>query len=339
MPSNKRKLEQVAKALAAVSPNKVRLFFVMRHLKENVPRTSKMLDRHEFRLLRANLIPELQRYFLDLLNTQLTAALAKDGVEFVEYAIIDDTLDKIYTYPLNNAKSFADVIDNQIKKGVDIPRLQSLAVIKPAIWAYCISVDLPDHKTPLYSFRRITPSKVATDSKDLKERILCHFDTSDARLNIVKGETLAFDDKIDCLCLDDLFYVLRKTAFESLLGMEEEYKENAEEMVGMLKEADIIEGIDALSSEVLETSTYLKRMAHICRNGGCGELTPSRVERMMETAKKLNLPLRIKGGKLLVENKNDVVLVLRMLDKYYLECMQTGEAYGSHAKVRLAKAP
>jgi hypothetical protein len=250
----------------------------------------------------------------------------------------EDTDNKIYTYALNNAMAFSDVINHQLTAGVDIPFVTSLKDIKQDLWAYCMGITLPGSNKPLYSFRKITKGKVATDEKTGVEKFMCRFDTKDSKLAIVRGETINFDYKFDCLYANDKFYVLSKRAFEELVDLDEDFKENAEGVIASIRKSDVIAGLDYFSEEVFRNPALLKKLANVARRQNHEDLDPSRIKKMKAIAKRLDLNLKFKDGKLLVEDSKDVTLLIRLLDKYYVECMQTGEPYGSHSKVKLSQA-
>lgn len=336
MTNPRKKLDRIVAALQDFPAGKIRLFFVTRHVKPGITRTKRMLAKYVFRTLKVDLSAPLQSYFGDLIAGPIRRTLSDENVELVEYSVIDDDTDgKIYTYALNEATAFSDVVTRQLKKGVDVENVQCLNIIKPFLWAYCVRADLPAHKEPIFFFRRFTQGKVVTDGKKGLEKIVAAFDTDDAKLDIVKGETLNLDDKLDCVFFEGTFYVLRKTAFELMVGLEEEFRSNAESVVETVAKADVVDDIERLSELVLDDPVLLRKIAHISRVGGHRNLTAKRIRKMKEIASRFKENLKVINGKLIVEDRKDATLILKMLGQYYVECMQTGEPFGSHAKKRL----
>lgn len=334
-----KKLRSLFDALRKEPHLRVRLFLITKHLKDGVPKYKKVLHKYSFKAASIDLNDDLQQYFQRLLINQMEKTLSRDDIEMQEYAVIDEDIEsKIYTYALNNALSFADIITNQLTAGVNVPFVASLKDIKSDLWAYCIGFSLPGTNKPMYSFRKITQGKIATDEKSGLEKFLCRFDTKDSKLSIVRGETINFDYKFDCIYFDGKFIVLSKKAFEELVDLDEEFKENAEEVIATIKKYNIVSGLDFFAEEACSNPSTLKKLANIAKKENHMDLDVERLKKMRAIAKRLDLNLKFKDGKLLVEDSKDVTLLIRLLDKYYVECMQTGEPYGSHSKVKLSQA-
>lgn len=335
MKKDLERLEGLLEALRKHHDEKVRLFLITKHRHEDKAKRNA-LRQFVFKVWTVDLNRDLNKYFFHLLIRQLEKTVTHKGLEIKEYAVIDDEIDgKIYRYSLSKALAFSDIIINQLSKAhVDIPYVPSLQDIKDNLWAYCISTEL-EEADYLYSFRKIYKGKIVTDKKDIREKIVCMFDTADSKLKSIEEEVINFDDKLDCICHDGRFYILQKKSFEKLVGMEEEFRQHAEEVIETLKNTNFFVGLDVFSEEVLNNSTLFRKIAHIARRDRFKTLDSTRILQMKKLAKKLELPLKIKGNKLIIEDHKDVGLVLQMLDKYFVACMQTGEVFGSHAKTKI----
>jgi len=332
MNEDKEKLQHLLDNILPENSYDTNLYIITRHLKPEVKHYTKVLDKYDFRVNKVDSDEELKSYFIKIIENQLSRALSKEDIEICQYSIIDDDLDnKIYTYALNNALSFADVITNQLSHNTDPRSINSLKEIKDDIWAYCLKIDLGN--SVAFTFRKLSSGKVGTDdnNKSLIDKIRCSFDTNDARLEILKKETISFDDKIDCIYLENKFFVFKKGNFETLIGLEEELKENAEEMIQNLSQKDFIDGLSALTDEIENDKSLLKIFARIARNKKYKELDSTAIPKMQEISSKFKENLKIRDNKIIIEDKKDLRLFSRLLNDYYKKGEITGTYYGTNS--------
>lgn len=329
---NRERLSGVLDLINSSNSANVRLYFITKNLKSGVSRREKALNKYQYECIRVNVDESLQRYFLMLLHGQVQAVLANDEIEYTEFQIIDDDFrDKIYTYALNNATSFHDLLNNKMVAGVDIPYVSSLSQIRDNLCAYSISIE-DGTSIRLISFRRITRARIATEqSAGLKAL----FRTNDRRLVSTDGESINFDEKVDCVFHDGDFFVFHKKSFENLAGLDDEYKAMALEMLEELAENDFVSGINLLLDEAGKSPIVAKQLARISKAQGHRNIDQNRISKMQEICSSLGLNLKVEDGKIVVDDLNDAKLLIRLLDQYYLSCMQTGDAFGSHAKKKL----
>ena len=330
--SDKQKLEQILHIFSGSSKRNVRLYFITKHLKEGVSRTEKVLNKYKYECIRVNIEDDLQEYFFNLLKNQLNSTISNDDIEFTEFEIIDDDLrDRVYTYALNNASSFHDLLTNKMASGVDIPYVSSLMSISDDLCAYSISIE-DGECIRLISFRKISKSKIASEeSKGIKTL----FRPNDRRLICAKGESINFDEKIDCVFFDGDFFVFHKKSFENLAGLDDEYKEMAYNVLEEIAETELVFGLNLLIEEAGKSKLVAKQLAKFSKTGGHKNLNQNRIEKMQELCVKLGLNLKIDGGKIVIDDSKDAKLLIRLLDQYYVACMQTGDAFGSHAKTKI----
>jgi hypothetical protein len=161
MKEEMKTLEEFLDGLKSAHSNTIRLYLITRHVKEGVPKSKRMLDKYDFRTSKVDLTQELQDYFKRVQLTQVEKTLAKADLEISEYSVIDDDLEnKIYTYALNNALSFAEVVNIHLPSSTKIKSVNSLKGIKDYLWAYCIRTTIG--MSPVYSFRKINKGKSRT---------------------------------------------------------------------------------------------------------------------------------------------------------------------------------
>lgn len=310
----------------------VNLYFISRHVKEGIARTARVVDKYSFRTNSVDISPDLVTFFTEIARKQLTKSIKTEGYELESYSVISDDLsNRLYTYALNNALSFSDVIENQLPNG-NIKSISSLKEISKDLWAYCLKVETGDKLA--YIFRKISPSKVATDEPRNKwEKVSSYFDTSSSELKVVLQETISFDDKLDCIYDGSEFLIFRKSGFEHIVGLEQEFTENANDVISIIKGANLVDGIEHVEEEIKKNRTLLKSLSNIKRKGTHDTFNSNELAKMSVVYKQFNgKELKISdNGKLLIEDAKDVSDFIKLLNDYYKQGMVTGKFYGTNS--------
>ncbi|AOT08267.1 Kiwa anti-phage protein KwaB-like domain-containing protein [Pseudoalteromonas luteoviolacea] len=310
---------------------KVSLMFVTRKLKPGMKASAKVLDKFDFILNKVALSEEISQYFKSVLINQIKTQASKDDIEVKPYTVIGDDLPQVYSYALNNALSFSKVITEQARAD-NTPTINCLNDIKNDLWAYCIKVKSGDKYT--YSFRKVAKGKITTNTPDtLGKKLSAMFDKSEAELQEFDGSVISFDDKIDCLCIDEQFYVFHKSGFEQILGLDEEFTKTAQETVEAIKGFDLVEGLDLVEKELLQKSTIRKTLSSIKQKGNDKSLTKFEITAMNEILQKLEgESFEItEDGKIILSNSKDVKYFVKLLNDYYKQGMTTKKYYTSNA--------
>jgi len=308
------------------------LFFVTRVKKEGVSSRAKVIDKYDFKADRIDISSDMEKYFKDTCKNQLEKVLKITDYSLEEYSVISDDLkNKLYTYALNNALSFSDVITNQLIKN-KVGTISSLKEIKKKLWAYCIKVEADGEVA--FIFRKISAGKVVTDNaQGFMSKISAKFDTNDAELKAVKEESISFDDKLDCIFYNDQFLILAKSGFEQIVGLEEDFIEAANEVINLLQKTDLIEGIEHISDSLKGSRALLKTLANIGKKGNHTTFDASEIQKMKETLMRFeNKDLKISdSGKLVIEDKDDVADFIKLLNDFYKQGIVTGKYYGTNS--------
>jgi hypothetical protein len=308
------------------------LYFITRHPNENLE-DKKILERYNFLAQQVDLSKELQDYFKDILKNQLEKTLQKEDLEVSKYSIISDDLkNKLYTYALNNALSFSKLINEQFNKPSSIKNVKSLKQIKEDLWAYCIRVKIGTDN--YFSFRKASSGKVATgDSQNLKEKFMSYFDSEDLDLKQLKTEVISFDDKVDCIYIKKTFYVFSKGNFETMLGLEEEYQENANEVLKTLENTSLIEGIELVKEEAKKNKNILKILASIAKKKNHSNFDKNEIDRMKSVLKKMEgKELKVSSdNKIQLEDNQDIQGFLKLLNDFYKLGLVSDKYYGTNS--------
>lgn len=309
---------------------KISLYFVTRQLKTGMGRAAKVTDKYDFSVIKASIAPDIASFFQKTLSNQIITHASKDDIEMKKYTVIDDDIDnKIYAYAMNNAISFSKIIDEDIKSD-KTQVMTSLADVQEILWAYCIKVQRGAELT--YSFRKISKGKVTTsEPQDVAQRVFALFDKSDNELRVFDGNAINFDDKIDCIYINEQFYVFHKKSFEAIVGLEAEFTEAAQKTLNSIKDFGLVEGLDIIEQAILHKPSLRKTLAHIAEKGNHTALSKSGVESMNGVLKmfqdeEFNIN---KDGKVVIENERQGRNFLRLLNDYYKQGLTTKKYYGT----------
>lgn len=317
------------------------LYFITRILKPDVKASSKVMDKFQFKVYQIDINDEIRKHLFSLTIEQLNFLLKKK-TELQEYDVITDDTAQLFTYQMTNkAMSFYDVVNNQLKSNP--PKIKSLEeiIVNEELWAYCVGFYNDDEKW-IYTFRKILAAKVAIDEKEgnkrskLQKTIRTIFNSKSQKLELIEGETVNLDKQIDCIFYEEIFYIAKKTQFEQIVGLEEEYKQQATEVITELGSTDMIEGLDIVANEIEKNPSIHKKLVRLSKIGNYKTLDLKVIKKMQKICKKYGEQLKVnKDGKLLIEDEKDITLTLKVLADYYKLGEVSGKAYGTYAGKQL----
>jgi hypothetical protein len=187
-------LEDILEKVENTNVNNTYLYFVTRILKSGVKKRSKMLDKYDFKIYQIDVAPEIREHLHSLTQEEISKLIAKKMDIHEHEAISADGTEEVYTYSMTNkAMSFADVVDNQLKK--KLPKVISLneIIAEEELWAYCVAFHSGDNDW-LYTFKKITAGKVAIDEREsnkhtyLKKAMRTLINSKSHKLELIKGE-------------------------------------------------------------------------------------------------------------------------------------------------------
>lgn len=202
------------------------------------------------------------------------------------------------------------------------------------IKAYCVGFNDSEERDWIYTFRKIQSGKVAIDEKENKsilKTIRTYFDTSNQKLELLKGETVNLDKQIDCIYYDETFYVIKKVNFEQIVGLQEEYKEQSKIVVNELRETGKFNGLEMIEEKIESTPSIHKKLVRIARIGNYRTIDDKIIKKMKTVCNRYGVKLNVKEGKLSIEEEADIDTILKMLADYYKTGEVSGKAYGTFA--------
>jgi len=330
-------LEEIKEKIDAISPENIKLYFITRVLKGNIRKTSKVMDKYLFKVYQVEIDSGIRAYLFDLSKEQIEFVIRQE-YELLEYDVIADDTEHLFTYSMTNkAMSFADVVYNQLSGNP--PKVTSIEEIikKEELWAYCVGFNDPETQEWIYSFRKILASKVVVDEKESDGTIKplrfirALFDTKSQKLEMLHGETINLDKQIDCLYYHETFYIIRKGNFEKIIGLEEEFKNEALTVAQALEDSHMISGVEIIREQIEKNPALHKKLVRISKIGTLHSLDEEKITKMNEVCQKYGGSLKIKAGKITIEEPNDIDQVLKMLADYYKLGEVSGIPYGTFA--------
>lgn len=333
-------IEELLLKIENLSQDNAILYFITRVLKPDVKSSSKVMDKYVFKVYQIDVNDEIREHLYTLTKDQLNS-LVKKKTELHEYDVITDDSAQLFTYQMNNkAMSFYDVVNNQLN--TNPPKIKSLEeiLVNEELWAYCVGF-YNDEDEWVYTFRKILAAKVAIDEKDnnkkskLQKTIRTIFNSKSQKLELIEGETVNLDKQIDCIYFQDTFYIAKKTQFEQIIGLEEEYKIQAMEVVTELTSTKMIEGLEIISKQIDQNPSIHKKLVRLTKIGNYRDLDAKTIKKMQKICKKYGEILKLKDGKLFIENEDDITLTLKVLADYYKLGEVSGKAYGTYAGKQL----
>jgi hypothetical protein len=128
---------------------------------------------------------------------------------------------------------------------------------------------------------------------------------------------------------EQLEYVIKKGYFEQIVGLQEEYKKEAKQVVEDMKNTNMIEGLDKIEKEIDDNPAIHKKLVRIARTGNYKSISEKDIKQMQKVCKKYGVKINVKNGKLAIEEKEDIDTVLKMLADYYKTGDVSGKPYGT----------
>ncbi|WNB18752.1 Kiwa anti-phage protein KwaB-like domain-containing protein [Marivirga arenosa] len=328
-------IDQFLDKFEDINDENLHLYFITRVLKPNLKKRAKVLDKYDFEIYQVDIDKEIASHLYDVSIKQLEY-VAKKNLEITEYEAITDSTQQIFTYDgTNKAMSFLDVVQNKLKNKSKIAKIKNLTEIVKSqeLWAYTVGF-FDDNHDWIYSFRKILKGKVAIDeeansSKKLFGTFRTKFNTVSNKLEVLKGETINLDERIDCIYFEDIFYIFQKTQFEQITGLTEEFKEHAEKIADELIKTEMFDGLDILKKQIKETPAIHRKLVRLKKINNYQNLNEKSLNKMIKIAKRYGGQLKKNNGKIIIENEKDVDLTIKVLVDFYKTGEFSGKPYGT----------
>lgn len=325
------KLDEILDIVKSTDNKDTKLYLVTRLLKPGVTKRSKSRDKYFFKVYQVDCNQELRVYLYDATIRQIEKTINKN-YEMVDYDILTDETEHLFTYAIHNKVfSFSDVVTNQLNKVTEkVTSIAELCSSDEELWAYCLEFHLLVSGKKIFTFRKILPSKIGIDEKG-KSWTKALFNTKSQQLMLLKEETVNLDEQIDCIFVDETFYVVKKAYFEQIVGLQEEFKERAYEIADNMINSGILNGGEKLRDLIETRPSIHKKLIKVEKIGSYKGLTQESLTSMKKVCKRYGDSLKIEDGKLSIDDEHDIDVALKALGDYYKIGEITGKPYGTFA--------
>jgi len=311
------------------------LYFITRVLKPNVKKRDKVLEKYDFKIYQVDIDKEISKHLQNISVNQLES-VARKNLEISEYEAITDDTKQIFTYDASNkAMSFLDVVQNKLSSKSKIPKVNNLTEIVKTeeLWAYSVGLFVSANDW-IYTFRKILKGKVAVDEGINKAKrgysiFRTKFNTESSKLEVLKGETINLDERIDCIYLENTFYIFQKTQFEQITGLTEEFKEHAETIADELIATNMFEGMELLKKQIHETPAIHKKLVRLKKINNYQNLNEKSLKKMIKIARRYGEKLKKNNGKIIIESEKDIDLTIKVLVDFFKKGEFSGKPYGT----------
>lgn len=356
-------IKEILEKINSVGNENAKFYVITRKLKESKQKSKIITDKYDFKIYGVDLSDDVRKQLYDLTNKQLEKA-DEEKLEIVDYQVIDSDDRKIYTYQFKNSTlAFKNLIDNQLNKGTDTVFIKHISEllksnydsnvednstktkkrvrknIEEEIWAYCISIKVSD--SLIYFFRKSFKANIFVEDKENPENlkimnsIRTLFNPNTSKLEMIHGESLILDKNIDCLFYDSKFYIFNKYQFEKIVGLDDEYQIEANNVAKQLEETKMISGIEHLFNALKTKSSLYRKLVRLLKHPELLNITAERIKAMETVAEEFKIEFKVKDGKLSIESEGDIDLLIKMIEDYYLKSSQTNTQYGASVKKKL----
>ena len=332
------KLEEILDIIKEAEQRDTKLYFVTRSIKPGSSKRTKVLEKYLFKVYQIDCNEEVRSHLYETTTKQIEKTI-KQNCEMVDYDVLSDETEHLFTFPIHNKVfSFSDVVTNQLHKVAEkVTSITDLTANGEDLWAYCLEFYLLDEDKKVFTFRKILPSKVGVDEK-AKNCLKTMFNTESKQLALLKEETVNLDEQIDCLYIDETFYVIKKACFEQIVGLQEEYHEKAKLIAEQMISSGVLQGGEKLKELIEKKPSIHKKLIKVEKIGFYKSLNSQKLMDMKHVCHKYNDLLKIKDGKLLFETEDDIDIALKALGDYYKIGEVSGKPYGTFAGKELTPA-
>lgn len=327
-------LQVLLDKIKETSENNAKLYMITRSLKEGFSHWSKKRDRFLFKVYQMEIDDALRSHLYETTTEELNRIVGQ-GNELIDYDVISDDTSNILRYSVNG-KSYPlqDVVMNQL--GGIVPKVRKWEDIDGAdkeLWAYCVGFEDTENHKWIYTFRKSNSSKVATKKKGISTV----FDTVSLKLVLFSGLTISLDKQIDCVFYEDTFYVIRKNNFESILGLQEEYKAIANEVADQMETSGYFSNTDSLKKMIEKKPGIHKKLMKIKKLGALDNLSEEVINNMKSTGEKYHSEISFDAnGHIVLESEDDIDKTIKLLSDYYKKGEVSGNSYGTYSGIKLS---
>ncbi|MCL2721380.1 MAG: DUF4868 domain-containing protein [Treponema sp.] len=324
-------MNELSKFLSFLQDKKnhtTRLYLVTRTLKQHIHAQARIPNKYEYTCYTINTDQLIQNELFNLFLEKAEYCANEDKYQIENYSIVtDDSEKKILTYEKKEQiSSFMRIVDIDIKNSSELPSVRDLSAISDKLWAYIIEISIKNEV--IFGLRKMSPSKVLVSEK--KNAIAANFKLKEKSLVISHDQSIVFDKRLDAFYADDKFFIIQKNNFEEIVGLESEYRDAAKQAADKIMKSPKISLNFNLIDAIENKNRFIRKLAKV--KDKIDNIGTTRIQKMQETATLFKLSFNIKSGKIIIDDENELDIVIKLLDDYYLLSQQTGKKYEASVK-------
>ncbi len=319
----------------------VHMYIIERKIRPGIRVNDKPSLKFDYIPLQVNLSEELAPIVIAMLSRAIDKKVKEDTI-IAEYEVIDDTIDKLYTYKdLGKIKGFQYFLTTQLGKEIKpLKSFEELEQLEKA-WAVCYGLYNSENSDWLYCIKKLSPRKIAVETETstsigeaVKHGITSLFDTKTKTLKPFNGFSINIEPSIDMIYLDKLIYVFQKKAFEDITSLTEEFEHVAQEVVDELSELKVVGGIEHLSHIITQKPAYRDKLIKAKTIGNIDFLKTCKdiKKEFKRTGKKLEITFNFDSkGNIIASSEEDAENIIKVLCEFYKEGIFGGKIFESPA--------
>lgn len=310
-------IEDISNFLKNAEEENVKLFFIKR-------KKSQSTGNITYKTFRSNINAGIGKELIESAKKQIDTIIRKNpGYE--EYGVIFSSDSLVIDYINKDDVSFlGDMIEDISDPHLDIIPDDEFT----RIHGYIVRIEVGNGA--LFLFRKYASKKLLE-----KDKIAAFI--GDGQLNKVEKAIIALDRIYDATLLmkgdsiSSKVFILNRSKFESFFSFIEIYSKEIEDNKEDLERIKLIENVNEFISFCASDSRKIKKLAQILRDGKADNIDRDKIKRIT-TEFRLNIEFTDDGK--LKPTKENIWVVLRILNDDYLKSDVTGSKYETHSKVK-----
>lgn len=161
-----------------------------------------------------------------------------------------------------------------------------------------------------------------------------YLNKSGTQITNLKEDILRMDSQIDCMLLDDDFFIVNLKNLNTSKEFATIIKDRANQSVDLIADLEYIDNVDGLRERLDELSFARRLMKAMDGSPVIGLPTPTVVD-FVSNNPKLNNVLKVEGGKIKLDTKKAQSAFVSLLNDDFLYSKLTNNDYESSSKDRL----
>ncbi len=311
-------MENIKICLTEASPDRVKLYFIER---VKNPKTKII----HYSTLKTEITPEIGKDLRDA-GLKQVVSLITGNPEYMEYGILSSS-DRlcVETIIINEVPYLSELITQ-----VSDPNLNAFNNTKiNKIFGYIVKIE-KENKT-LFLFRKHSPQR-------LLEKGIITMLFKEGRFERL-NQIMAIDEEYDgALLLEEgmdpsqsKVYIFNTSKFESVFSFVDFYEKEADNKKDEIIAKEFLDNVNGFIDHCKGDCRAIKKLARILKNRGFERMSKETINNVVRD---YNLTLEFDVGGKIIVSKENIWMVLRILDDDYVRSDVTETKYEARSKVK-----